>query len=228
MILPAMLALIAPLVFLGCDRKDSAPKNESPEPSSAPSPQPVQTAEPVATAWVDPNPIRPVDAGPPDWYKCQRPDDCVVVPAGRCCALCNPIPFEGYSAVHVKHKDDFMAFQGCATTTCEPCPPRQKGVPRSDTNFFALCEKHRCVAIDLRYSKYSQCKTNADCGVRWGLGCCEGCGDEDLVIYNPKSTLNADVCPVKRKCPPTPPECLAERRPSNGGECAGGFCQHHD
>jgi hypothetical protein len=112
------LATITLLGFLGCDRKAPVPATEGPAPSASAAP-PAEAPAPVATEWVDPNPIRPIDAGPPDWYKCQRPDECVVVTAGRCCAPCNAVPFEGYSAVNVKHKDDFMAFK--VADTC-PCP----------------------------------------------------------------------------------------------------------
>jgi hypothetical protein len=214
----------------GCNRKDAPTTGPTSNPDAGPqvvAAPPVDTGEPMVPSARDPDPIRPIDAGPPDWYTCKVPQDCVVVPAGRCCARCDPIQFVGYSSVNVAHKDDFMAYQGCANTTC-PCPPRAQNIPYSDANFFALCQQHRCVAVDLRRSQYAQCKSSADCGLRWGLGCCEGCGDSELVTYNPKSTLLADICPVKRKCPAVTPECRAMRHPSAAGECAVGYCQLTD
>jgi hypothetical protein len=224
------MTLVILFGLCGCDRK-SAPTNEpmsshDADPAVLAAP-PVDTGKSVAPSTRDTNPIRPIDAGLPDWYKCKVPQDCVVVSAGRCCAPCDPIQFVGYSAVNVAHKDDFMAYQGCANATC-PCPSRVQNVPFSDANFFALCQQHRCVAVDLRYSQYAQCQSSADCALRRGLGCCEGCGDAELVTYNPKSTLLADICPVKRKCPPATPECRAMRNPSAAGECAAGYCQLAD
>jgi hypothetical protein len=168
------------------------------------------------------------DAGPAEWYACTKPDDCVVVPEGRCCTPCDPVAFRGYTAVNAKHKADFVAHEGCASTTCPTCPVPDLHNPRSDSNFLAQCREGKCVAVDLRYSVYSQCKTHADCTLRRGVGCCESCGDKDLVTFNPASSLLADMCPTKTKCPPTSPACLANRSAHRASECVAGFCQLAD
>ena len=95
-------------------------------------------------------------------------------------------------------------------------------------SILALCQEGKCVAVDLRYSKYSKCETFKDCSLRFGLGCCEGCGDEDLVTYNPKSGLNTEICATTGKCPPVSPVCLANRAPHQNAECVLNQCQLSD
>jgi hypothetical protein len=185
-----------------------------------------QDAQPAASAEL-PKPAK--DAGPPDWYTCKRADECTVVYEDACCLPdCDPLVFKGYTAVNAKHRADFIGHIGCADTECPVCPTPPQGIPRSDSNFFALCQQGRCVAVDLRFSKYSECKTLKDCALRFGLGCCEGCGDKDLVTYNPASTLAAELCPTKPKCPPVAPACLARRHSYQNAECALNHCQLSD
>ena len=143
-------------------------------------------------------PPPPKDAGPDEWYSCTKNEDCVLAFEGRCCPTsCDPVGFDGYTAVSAKYKAQFVAHEKCAEVKCPTCPPPFLGNPRNDANFFPLCKSKRCVAVNLRESPYSQCKTTRDCKMRFGIGCCEGCGDKDLVVYNPASTLEADTCPVK-------------------------------
>jgi hypothetical protein len=187
-----------------------------------------EAAPPTPPAAAEEPPAAPKDAGPDEWYTCKKPEDCVVVPEGRCCTPCDPVAFRGYTAVNVKHKADFAAHEGCARTTCPTCPVPDLHNPRSDSNFLALCRDARCVAVDLRYSPYSQCKTHADCALRRGVGCCEACGDKDLVTYNPQSSLLSEMCPTKVKCAPPSPACLANRSPLRASECVAGYCQLAD
>jgi hypothetical protein len=185
----------------------------------------------TATAWAAPSAsaAAPRDPGPAEWYACRKNEDCELVPHGRCCSACNPINFEGnYTAVNTKFKAEYTAHEGCTDTKCPHCPPPQLDYPRTDTNFFALCQENKCAAIDLRFSKYAQCQTEKDCIFRFGLGCCEGCGDHDLVTYNPASTLVRDVCPIKQKCPPVSAECKALRHPQQPPECVLNRCQLSD
>jgi hypothetical protein len=165
---------------------------------------------------------------PAEWFACSGPDECVVVPEGRCCTPCDPVAFQGYTAVNTRHRADFARQQGCATTPCPACPAPDPRIPRSDSNFFALCREGRCVAVDLRYSAYSACKTHADCRLKHGTTCCDGCGDNELVTFNPASTLMADLCPVKPECPPPSSACLANRSPGRAAECVVGYCQLAD
>jgi hypothetical protein len=224
----ALVVVLLSLV-LRCDRKATTSGGEPaasasaaavasapPTPAAAP---PVPPAEPETTA---------KDAGPDEWYACRKAEDCVVVPEGRCCTPCDPVAFRGYTSVHSKHKKDFIAHEGCAATTCPACPVPDLHTPRSDSNFFARCKEGRCVAVDLRYSPYSQCKTHQDCALRRGVGCCEGCGDKELVTFNPASSLLADVCPTKAKCPPPTATCLSNRSPLRSAECVAGYCQLSD
>src|SRR5438045_1427026 len=124
---------------------------------------------------------RDAGPGPDEWYTCKKPEECTLVYENECCLPdCDPLSFAGYVAVNAKHRADFVGHIGCADAKCARCPTPMPDVPRSDANFFALCQQGRCTAVDLRYSKYNECKTVKDCALRFGLGCCEACGDKDL------------------------------------------------
>jgi len=223
------IVLVTLALGLHCETKKSettqAPATTVPAPAPPPAPAQPEAAPGVAA---EEAPAAPKDAGPDEWYTCKKADDCVVVPEGRCCTSCDPVAFRGYTAVSSKHRSDFAAHEGCARATCPVCPVPDLHNPRSDSNFLAMCREGRCVAVDLRYSPYSECKTHADCALRRGVGCCESCGDKDLVTYNPKSSLLLDVCPSKAKCPPLSPACVANRSPLRAAECVAGYCQLAD
>jgi hypothetical protein len=167
---------------------------------------------------------------PADWITCTKNEDCTLVNWGRCCAPCDPLNFEGhYTAINVKHTIDWPNHEGCQNPQCPQCPAFQPDYPRASMNFFTLCQEGKCVAIDLRFSQYSHCETAKDCRWRFGLGCCEGCGDGELVTYNPASSLDRDVCPNKpQKCPPVSADCKANRHPQQPPECVANRCQLSD
>src|SRR5881275_3118123 len=66
--------------------------------------------EPIAnagsTASAEP-PIATKDAGSLEWYACRHASECTVVPEGRCCTPCDPVAFQGYTAVNSQHRADF-------------------------------------------------------------------------------------------------------------------------
>jgi hypothetical protein len=217
------IVLVTLALGIHCESRKSETVPTPPAPAA---PAAFEAAPPPPAAGEAPAAAK--DAGPDEWYACAKPDDCVVVPEGRCCTSCDPVAFRGYTAVSVKHKTAFAAHEGCAAATCPTCPVPDLHTPRSDSNFLAMCRRGRCVAVDLRYSPYSQCATHADCALRRGVGCCEGCGDKDLVTFNPKSALLADMCPAKVKCAPPSPACLANRGAGRAAECVAGYCQLAD
>jgi hypothetical protein len=176
------------------------------------------------------NATRPKEPPPTDWITCTKNEDCTVVNWGRCCAPCDPLNFEGhYTAINAKHVAEWPAHEGCTGTQCKQCPSIQPDYPRSSMNFFGLCQEGKCAAIDLRFSTYSRCETANDCRFRFGLGCCEGCGDRELVTYNPASSLDKDVCPNKpARCPPVSAECRSYRHPQQPPECVANRCQLSD
>jgi hypothetical protein len=171
----------------------------------------------------------PKEPPPAEWFACTKNEDCVLVNHGRCCAPCDPLNFAGYyTSVNAKFKSEHVAYEGCDKARCPECPPIVNDYPRADSNFFALCQEKRCVAVDLRFSKYSECKSAKDCVWRFGLGCCEGCGDSELVTYNPASSLEHDICPTKPRCPPVTAACRARRHPQQPPECVVNRCQLSD
>jgi hypothetical protein len=197
--------------------------------SAAGHPQPTSSAE-ANREDASPGASRPNHTtAPADWFACKTAQDCTVVYETSCCVPdCDPLLFAGYVAVNSKHRADFIGHIGCTDVQCKKCPTPLPDVARSDSNFFALCQQGRCEAVDLRYSKYSRCETVNDCKLRFGLGCCEACGDKDLVTYNRSSTLEAELCPTKAKCPPLPPECKKLRSSHQHPECVLNYCQLGD
>jgi hypothetical protein len=223
--------LVVLIALIHCDQRKatstsstSAPLTQGDSSAAAASSKPAESA-PAASAAA---PAK--DAGSPEWYACKKPEECMVIYEDGCCTpqSCDPLIFKGYTAINTKYRTEFVAHIGCAQAKCN-CPPPSPSIPRSDSNFFALCQQGRCVAVDLRRSKYSECQTAKDCALRFGLGCCEGCGDKDLVTYNPKSTLAAEICSTKHpKCPPVDPACLAKRQSWQSAECVVNQCQLSD
>jgi hypothetical protein len=223
-ILPAIA-----IAVLACDSKKldtaqttSEPQSQQTDAAAAAALPSGSSAPPAPPGWIKGD-------DPPEWLACSKPQDCTLVNFGQCCAICNPFHFEGhYTSINRKFKDDYAARHGCNEVKCPQCPPEQPDYPRTSANFFSLCQEGRCQAVDLRFSKYEACTTAKDCVFRFGLGCCEGCGDHDLVTYNPASGLDRDVCPQKPKCPHVSAECRGYRRPQQPPECVVERCQLSD
>ncbi|MCC6523560.1 MAG: hypothetical protein IT373_12960 [Polyangiaceae bacterium] len=75
-----------------------------------------------------------------------------------------------------------------------------------DPNLFSDCEASHCVAADVRALELAACNAAADCTLRSGLACCEGCGlapPEGLVAVKAGAAgmLSALVCAPDWGCP---------------------------
>jgi hypothetical protein len=164
---------------------------------------------------------------PSDWLACSKSSECTLVPAAACCSSCHPTDISEFAAVSTSHTADFAARLGCAGTSCGACPAPTPD-PQIATNFIALCQSGQCAAVDLRFSKYAACTTKADCAFVWGLGCCEGCDDSELVVLNPNAGLHQELCPVEPPCEPPDPACVGRRNPRRTLECVASLCQLSD
>jgi hypothetical protein len=93
-------------------------------------------------------------------------------------------------------------------------------------NLAATCEAGACAGFDVRQeADLSGCTTEADCTLRYGLGCCEACqGSEfNLVAVNVnQSAFSAKMCgsdPVG--CPDCAPQYPANKKAA----CVANHCQ---
>ena len=85
-----------------------------------------------------------------------------------------------------RFEDAYRSYICQGSVACGPCAVPPPGILSAQANFVALCQSGRCQAVDLRNSKFSECKTSADCELQYGTGCCGGCGNEDLIAVNPR------------------------------------------
>jgi hypothetical protein len=134
---------------------------------------------------------------PVDWYAC-RPGECTLVEKGCCGAGCEPVRLDAFDAVNHQYYTDYNTARnnacsangyGCPDIACIEPPPGQANRPY----YAALCEAGRCAPVDIRQSFLTACKQDSDCYLRWGTGCCEGCGGE-LVALSKLVDFYGAVC----------------------------------
>jgi hypothetical protein len=182
--------------------------------------------------------------GPVNVFSCKVPSDCMLT-TPSCCGVCdspnlttqnfvsynknyaglpcgvtaNTIPIGGSGA-------GFPNPGGSpgvgAPVACPSCP-----VPAPGTGtlkyFVPDCVMGQCVVDDLRTSAVTACKTNTDCKLRNGTGCCEGCGGDDYVAVRKDGSFEKLVCgglqPPCAACLPQPPINAVAWCDVNVGHC---------
>lgn len=154
-----------------------------------------------------------------DFTSCDGPGQCVLAVPG-CCSGCG-VPEVGDFAAVNSAKLDAYHTSVCPEET--PCPACEGGI---NPNLFAYCDAGKCVAADVRTHAVSACATSADCHLRVGAGCCEGCGpvsESDLTVTsNAVPGLEALVCGPNAGCPECAPQYPPDVAPSCGGD---GHCE---
>jgi hypothetical protein len=143
-----------------------------------------------------------IDAGV-DWYACSGPGQCSLL-SNRCCAACEPAPLSAFTGVNTKYSGAYKESLGCGGIACSPCVLPTDPTKFNTPQYMAHCLLNRCATLDVRESAASKCTIDADCALRWGLGCCEGCGGTTggLVAVNRSGELRAMVCgPGPIACP---------------------------
>jgi hypothetical protein len=154
---------------------------------------------------------------------CNVPSDCVLV-TPDCCGVCDgpyltTISFDAYNRqyaglVGCGVVTDTIAFGGSPGVGNLPaggvgnigCPPCAAPAPGQGTlkYFMPDCVAGICQVIDVRTSNLSLCKTAADCRLRNGTSCCEGCGGVDDYV-----AVRNDGSFEKLACSGGPVPCLA-------------------
>lgn len=125
-----------------------------------------------------------------DVSACTSNTQCKVVPVS-CCGACNSGSLASYTAINSANEMQF--FARCATVDCAPCGSTLAPTLNDPSLYFvATCRKPadaapdapgKCVVVDLRATELTACKTQSDCGLRSGTGCCSGCSGR-LVALN--------------------------------------------
>ncbi|WP_437956818.1 BPTI/Kunitz domain-containing protein [Sorangium sp. So ce119] len=158
--------------------------------------------------------------GAPDMDTCASAGDCVLA-SPRCCASCDPVDASAFVAIHRESAADYSVSTGCGDVACAPCPPATEA-ERTSQYFTAACESGRCVVLDVRESPLTECTEDADCALRDGVGCCEGCDGTGIVALNQSADLRGIVCPEGfGACPP----CAPVYPEGMTAKCSEGRCQ---
>ena len=133
---------------------------------------------------------------------CDGPGTCQLFAKNCCGGYCDPNhPLTGWEAIS-SAKLGAYELQTCSgDIACPGC------VSVDNPSYFAACRSGKCTAVDLREDQLSACKSDSDCALRWGMGCCEDCGggnEQNLVAYNKNASL--ELCdPKGGACPPCMP-----------------------
>ncbi len=102
------------------------------------------------------------------WLACDEPSDCVLAPAGSCCARCDSLALEDVIAIDGAQSSAYYASVCPEGLSCPPC------VPAENPSLQTTCDAGRCEAFDVRRLELSACTSDAECRLRVP-DCCE-CG----------------------------------------------------
>ena len=136
---------------------------------------------------------------------CESIAECALMTADCCGAPCDPTA-EDFAAVNERHMAEFRqesceavgecGESGCASST----PPR----------FVATCRERVCVVEDVGALPITACSADADCILRFGLGCCEPCPGEESQLTSVRADaleqLASLTCGTERRCAFCSPE----------------------
>ncbi len=174
--------------------------------------------------------------GAPNYDACNAPSDCVVTGAGPC-DICDDPSVTSHDLI--AYNRQYANFLECAVAppiappggpdsgvsapiACAPCPP-----PPADQGtlkyFVPDCVAGQCVVQYLPTSPVAACKTNNECRLRHGTGCCEGCSNDQLVSVRNDGSFEKLVCGIG---PVGCPACIAPPSDAYWPYCGpAGYCE---
>jgi hypothetical protein len=120
---------------------------------------------------------------------------------------------------------DFVAVNAASAGECGCDGPVCDCAGQLNPNLSLSCEGGACTGWDVRQSDtYAACSIDADCRLRDGLACCEGCGGESwglvAIRADAAAALAAEVCAPSQAC-----DACAPVYPSNAAAvCSQGYC----
>lgn len=143
--------------------------------------------------------------GNPNYDVCKVPSDCVVTGTG-CCGICDSANITlndliAYNKQYAGQLQCGVALDvagnpsggAAAPIACAPCPPPPAG--QGTLKYFVPdCVAGQCAVQDLRTSAVTACKTSAECKLRHGTGCCEGCSAGDEFAVRNDGSFEKLVC----------------------------------
>jgi hypothetical protein len=132
--------------------------------------------------------------GEPNMDACTAPGECVLI-GPSCCSPCDPASSRSFVAVNRAATMSYAQVHRCEAVDCAACPPVAEP-QRTLQNFIATCEKGQCRVVDIRENDVTACTANADCVLRDGAECCEGCDGQGIVAVNRNGGLGKLVCTV--------------------------------
>lgn len=159
--------------------------------------------------------------GTPDMDACAAPGECILVQP-RTCGRCDPVSAHDFVAInHTTYKQYQQAIGVMTDVACGPCLDVSEA-ERTSQYFAAACESGQCTVVDVRESPLTECEEDADCILRDGVGCCEGCDGTGIVAINRSADLLGMVCSDDfGGCPPCAPIIPEDIR----AVCSKGRCQ---
>ncbi|HVY30009.1 MAG TPA: BPTI/Kunitz-type proteinase inhibitor domain-containing protein [Polyangiaceae bacterium] len=136
---------------------------------------------------------------------CKLPTDCTLAGNG-CCGVCDSPNVTQHDFISYN-----KAYVGKVSTcagdvACGACPP-------PDANgtlkyFVPDCVQGQCAVDDLRTSTVTACKTDQDCTLRTGHGCCPSCNPAETIAVRNDGSFEDLVCggirPPCAACLPVP------------------------
>jgi hypothetical protein len=141
--------------------------------------------------------------GGEDWFACNGPGQCTLVPTSCCGTSCEPVPLAEFTAVNTGHIGDFK--KPCELVDCAPiaCPAPPPGAPANQPFFTAVCRAGRCEAVDIRETELTACSDSTECYLRRGAECCESCGaglSYGVVAFSKRADLRGELCSPMSGC----------------------------
>jgi hypothetical protein len=160
--------------------------------------------------------------GEPNYDACQVPSECVVG-GGGCCGVCDYPGLTAHDLIAYNRSYANEVLQ-CSRLdiACAPCAAPEPG-QGSLRYFVPNCVANQCVVQDIRDSAVTACKSNADCRLRNGTGCCEGCGGGTPIAVRNDGSFEKLVCGSE---PQPCPACVPAPEPGAVAICGEtGHCE---
>jgi hypothetical protein len=152
----------------------------------------------------------------PNYDGCETAADCVVVAAG-CCGACEQVSAAAFLAVH---QDHVMDVNGDCAVACGACPALPAHLVPTAGNYLAACIQGECRVLDVRQTEAAECESDADCELRDGSRCCQGCGGNPVAVSDEQALQNLLECPTDLACPP----CEPTFEPAHRAVCRDEYC----
>lgn len=162
--------------------------------------------------------------GGQDFGACDAMTQCVLAEPG-CCGGCGQLTLDGVTPIAAAQAQAYFDAT-CPDPENTPCPGCASF---SNGNLYAYCEAGQCQEGDVSKDELGACSVPSDCVLRWGSGCCEGCGGTfepglggDLIAISASKLpeLAAKVCVGDVGCP----ECAPQYPPNTFADCLDGRC----